>query len=206
MSWLKKLFGKDKQKTQYNDSFGNLNEDKIKRLNEISDKLLADRIIMLGTPIDDSVAQRVVAQLLFLEHESTDKDISLYLNSPGGSITASFAIYDTIKSLKADVTTICLGQAAGTAAILLSAGAKGKRFVQPSSRIVIYKPKIFPNSQQNPGTVKKELERMKNLIMKTVADETTLHPEQVFSMMRSDTILSAEEAVEYGFADEILSK
>jgi len=205
MGWLKKLFGKDK-KTWYEDSFGELSEDKIERLNELSNKLLADRIIMIGTPIDDSVAQTVVAQMLFLEQESPDKDISLYLNSPGGSITASFAIYDTIKFLKPDVTTVCLGQAAGTAAFLLAAGAKGKRFIQSSSRIIIYKPKISADAEHDVITLQKELVRMRELIVNTLVEETKMTPEKAQSIIERDTILSADEAIELGFADEFFRK
>ena len=206
MSWFKRLFGKEKGENWYKGSFGDLSEDKISRLNELSNKLLADRIIMIGTPLDDSVAETVIAQMLYLENESADKNINLYLNSPGGSVTASFAIYDTIKTLKPEITTICLGQAGGTAAILLAAGAKGKRFVQPSSRIVIYKPQTSFDSRQNPKTMQTEFSRIKDLIAGTIADETNLHPEQVLDLMQKDTILSAHEAIEYGFADEILKK
>jgi ATP-dependent Clp protease protease subunit len=206
MSLFKRLFRNEKDNDWYQGSFGDLSKDKISRPNELSNKLLADRIIMIGTPIDDAVAQTVLAQMIYLESESSDKNINLYLNSPGGSITASFAIYDTIKSLKPEITTICLGQAGGTTAILLAAGAKGKRFIQPSSCIVINRPQMPADNLQDPIAAQKELARIKDLIGKTIADETNLHPERVFALMRKDTILSAEEAVEYGFADEILKK
>ena len=132
-------------------------ESKSERATEIQEKLLEDRIIFLGTPIDDVVANEVIAKMLYLEYKSPNKDINLYINSLGGSITSSFAIYDTIKSINPDVATVCVGQAAGTGAILLAGGKQGKRFAQPSSRIVIYKPKIPSNNEQDPKTVQKEL-------------------------------------------------
>jgi ATP-dependent Clp protease, protease subunit len=210
MSRFKKLFQKEAQKNRFGNSFGNLADDRINRLNEVSNKLLADRIIFLGTPIDDTIAQTVISQMLFLEHQSSDEDINLYINSPGGSVTASFAIYDTIKSINPDVATICVGQASGTAAVLLASGAKGKRFAQPSSRIVIYKPKMPVGDAwetiAEKRTRQKELKRMKQLLVKTLTEETNQSPKTILSIMRDDTIFSARDAIDFGFVDDIIRK
>ena len=163
-----------------------------------------------GTPIDDTTAQIVIAQMLYLEHQSPTADINLYINSPGGSVVSSFAIYDTIKSIRPDVTTICVGQASGTAAVLLAGGAKGKRFAQPSSRIVVYKLKMpqktEPVSETERRTHQDELKRMKQLLVKTLVEETLQSPKKILSIMRENTILSAEKAIEYGFVDAIVRK
>ena len=200
MSWIRKIF-----------SIQNAPENAPKnRADEITDKLLSDRIIFLGTPIDDTTAQIVIAQMLYLEHQSPTADINLYINSPGGSVVSSFAIYDTIKSIRPDVTTICVGQASGTAAVLLAGGAKGKRLAQPSSRIVVYKLKMpqktEPVSETERRTHQDELKRMKQLLVKTLVKETLQSPKKILSIMREDTILSAEKAIEYGFVDAIVRK
>ena len=200
MSWIRKIF-----------SIQNAPENAPKnRADEITDKLLSDRIIFLGTPIDDTTAQIVIAQMLYLEHQSPTADINLYINSPGGSVVSSFAIYDTIKSIRPDVTTICVGQASGTAAVLLAGGAKGKRFAQPSSRIVVYKLKMpqktEPVSETERRTHQDELKRMKQLLVKTLVEETLQSPKKILSIMRENTILSAEKAIEYGFVDAIVRK
>jgi ATP-dependent Clp protease, protease subunit len=185
-------------------------DSKLERANQILDKLLADRIIFLGTPIDDVVAERIIAEMLYLDDRNSTEDINFYLNSPGGAVTASFAIYDTIKSLKSEVTTICVGKAIGTACILLAGGVKGKRFVMPSGRVSIHH--LEMNLDDERFTVSErltriaELERMKKLLVKTLTRETKLTPRQIYSMMQSDRILSATEAIEAGFADAIVTK
>jgi ATP-dependent Clp protease protease subunit len=197
MSWFNKLFGKNGQNP-------------VKSEDEISDKLLADRIIFLGSAIDDTVAETVIAKMLFLEHQSPDEDINFYINSPGGSISASFAIYDTIKSIKPDVATICVGQAGGTAAILAAAGCKSKRFAQPSSRFIFFKVKAHKEislmEQVEKITYQNELKRMKYLVVGTFVKETGQSPKKILAAMKKDTILSADEAIEFGLVDAIVSK
>jgi len=177
---------------------------------EIANKLLADRIIFIGTPIDDAAAEKTIAQMLFLEHQSPNEDINLYINSPGGSITASFAIYDTIKSIKPDVATICVGQAGGTAAILAAGGSRGKRFAQPSSRFIFFKVRAPENvsvmGNFEKDTYQKELKRMKRLVVNTLAAETGQPFKKVLAAMREDTIFSADEALEFGLIDAIVTK
>lgn len=183
-------------------------ESRLERASQIQDRLLADRIIFLGTPIDDQVANDIIAKMLYLEYESSTTDINFYINSPGGSVTATFAIYDTIKSIKPDVTTVCIGQASGTAALLIASGAKGKRFAQPSCRFLINRlrgPDKLSHGedffiQQN------ELERMRKLLVKTFAEESGKSPKLFVNALRSEVILSAQGAVEYGLVDAIIEK
>jgi ATP-dependent Clp protease, protease subunit len=185
-------------------------ESKSEKASEIKDKLLEDRIVFLGTPIDDAAAEDVIARFLYLEHKSPREDINFYINSPGGSITASFAIYDTIKSITPDVATICVGQAGGTAAILAASGTKGKRFALVSSRFLIFAVradrKIDSMSETDEITYLKEIERMKHLVADTLIKETGQSPAAIRSAMRGDLILPADKAIEFGLVDEIVRR
>ena len=182
-------------------------ESKPKRASEIQDKLLADRIIFLGTPIDDVVANEVIAKLLYLEHRSSTEDINLYINSPGGAVTATLAIHDTIKYIKPDVATVCIGQASGVAALLIASGTKGKRFAQPSSRFLLNRLTGGKATHgENIITHQNELERMKRLLVKAFVEETGKSPKIFLKALAHEVILSPEEALEYGLIDEILKK
>jgi ATP-dependent Clp protease protease subunit len=173
---------------------------------DIYSRLLKERIIFLGTPIDDTVANLMMAQLLHLESEDPDKDISIYINSPGGEITGLFAIYDTIQYIKPDVSTICIGQAASAAAVLLAAGAKGKRFVLPHSRILIHQPHGGASGQAVDIAIQaKEITRMRELLDNILAYHTGQPVEKIAGDTDRDFIMSAIEAKEYGIVDEILS-
>jgi ATP-dependent Clp protease protease subunit len=173
---------------------------------DIYSRLLKERIIFLGTPIDDTVANLMMAQLLHLESEDPDKDISIYINSPGGEITGLFAIYDTIQYIKPDVSTICIGQAASAAAVLLAAGTKGKRFVLPHSRILIHQPHGGASGQAVDIAIQaKEITRMRELLDNILAHHTGQSVEKIAGDTDRDFIMSAIEAKEYGIIDEILS-
>ena len=173
---------------------------------DIYSRLLKERIIFLGTPIDDTVANLMMAQLLHLESEDPDKDISIYINSPGGEITGLFAIYDTIQYIKPDVSTICIGQAASAAAVLLAAGSKGKRFVLPHSRILIHQPHGGASGQAVDIAIQaKEITRMRELLDNILAHHTGQTVEKIAGDTDRDFIMSAIEAKEYGIVDEILS-
>ena len=173
---------------------------------DIYSRLLKERIIFLGTPIDDTVANLMMAQLLHLESEDPDKDISIYINSPGGEITGLFAIYDTIQYIKPDVSTICIGQAASAAAVLLAAGAKGKRFELPHSRILIHQPHGGASGQAVDIAIQaKEITRMRELLDNILAYHTGQPVEKIAGDTDRDFIMSAIEAKEYGIVDEILS-
>jgi ATP-dependent Clp protease protease subunit len=173
---------------------------------DIYSRLLKERIIFLGTPIDDTVANLMMAQLLHLESEDPDKDISIYINSPGGEITGLFAIYDTIQYIKPDVSTICIGQAASAAAVLLAAGTKGKRFVLPHSRILIHQPHGGASGQAVDIAIQaKEITRMRELLDNILAHHTGQPVEKIAGDTDRDFIMSAIEAKEYGIIDEILS-
>src|SRR5256885_1231319 len=174
---------------------------------DIYSRLLKDNIIFLGTPIDDQIANLIVAQLLFLEAEDPEKDISLYINSPGGSITAGMAIYDTMQFIRPDVTTICVGQCAPMGALLLTAGAKGKRFALPNSRILIHQPSISGISGQA-SDVKihaEEIIRMRELTSQIIAKHTGQPFETVERDVERDRIMSAMQAKEYGLIDEVIA-
>lgn len=172
---------------------------------DIYSRLLSQRIIFLGTPVDDEVANLIMAQLLHLESEDPDKDIALYINSPGGSITSLFAIYDTMHYIKPDVTTICMGQAASAAAVLLAAGTKGKRFALPHARILLHQPSGGAQGQASDiEVVAKEILRMRNLLNKLLAQSTGQSEEKISDDTDRDFILTAEEAKEYGLLDEII--
>ncbi len=170
-------------------------------------KLFEDRIIFLGTPITDDVANAVMAQLLCLQSMDADRQISMYINSPGGSFTALTAIYDTMHFIKPDVQTICLGQAASAAAVLLAAGAKGKRLALPNSRILIHQPATEGGYGQSSDLEiqAKEILRIRSLMEHMLADDTKQTVEQVSKDIERDKYLTAQEAVEYGIIDEILT-
>lgn len=173
---------------------------------DIFSRLLKDRIVFIGGPIDDTVSHLVVAQLLFLEAEDPDKDIHLYINSPGGVVTAGMAIYDTMQYIKPDVSTICLGQAASMGAFLLTAGAKGKRFALPYARIMIHQPLGGVQGQATEIEIHaKEILRMKDVLSKLLADHTGQPFEKVAQDTERDFFMSAQEAKEYGVVDEVIT-
>src|SRR6201989_753620 len=175
---------------------------------DIYSRLLKDNIIFLGTPIDDQIANLIVAQLLFLEAEDPEKDINLYINSPGGSVTAGLAIYDTMQFIRPDVTTICVGMCAAMGAVLLSAGAKGKRFALPNSRILIHQPALVGGDYGQASDIEiqaNEVLRMRTWLEETWADHSGRTVEQVRNDIERDKILSAAEAKEYGLIDEVLA-
>ena len=169
-------------------------------------KLFEDRIIMLGTPISDDVANAVMAQLMSLQAMDPDRDISIYINSPGGSFTALTAIYDTIRYIKPDVQTLCLGQAASAAAVLLAAGTPGKRLALPNSRILIHQPYTEGTFGQTSDIEiqANEILRMRELLEKLIADHSGKTPEEVNLDIERDKILTSQAAVEYGLIDSIL--
>ncbi|MDE2925635.1 MAG: ATP-dependent Clp protease proteolytic subunit [Acidobacteriota bacterium] len=178
------------------------------RAYDIYSRLLKDNIIFVGTPIDDNVANLVTAQLLFLEAEGPDKDISLYINSPGGSITAGLAIYDTMQFVKNDVTTICIGQAASMAALLLAAGAPGKRFALPHSRILIHQPTMSGLSGQatDIDIHAREILRMRDTTNRILAKHTKQTLRRIAKDVDRDFIMATPEAKEYGIIDMTIEK
>jgi ATP-dependent Clp protease protease subunit len=178
------------------------------RAYDIYSRLLRDNIIFIGTPIDDHVANLVTAQLLFLEAEDPEKDISLYINSPGGSITAGMAIYDTMQFVRPDVVTICIGQAASIAALLMAAGAPKKRFCLPNSRVLIHQPWLSGLSGQatDIDIHAKEILRMRTVLNRLLAHHTGLPLEKIERDVERDFIMDAEQAREYGLVDEIIHK
>jgi len=177
------------------------------RAYDIYSRLLRDRIVFLGTPIDDNVANAIIAQLLFLEADDPDKDINIYINSPGGSVTAGMAIYDTMQFVKPDITTICVGQAASMGALLLTAGTKGKRYSLPHSRILLHQPMGgFSGQASDIDIHAREIMRLKqdlNLILQE-------HTGQKLKRLQQDTdrdfFMSGEQALEYGVIDKVISK
>ena len=172
---------------------------------DIYSRLLKDNIIFLGTPIDDQIANLIVAQLLFLEAEDPEKDINLYINSPGGSITAGMAIYDTMQFIRPDVTTICVGQCASMGALLLGAGAKGKRFALPNSRILIHQPSGGSQGQATDIRIQaEEILRMRELTSQLIARHSGQTFDQVEKDVERDRILSPIQAKEYGLIDEVI--
>ena len=174
---------------------------------DIYSRLLKDRIVFLDGEINDISADLVVAQLLFLDGQDIEKDINLYINSPGGSVTAGLAIYDTIQHVKSDVQTICLGQAASMAALILTAGSQGKRMVLPSSRVLIHQPWGGAHGQaRDIGIRSKEIIRLKKMIIDYFVKHTGKSAEQVSADMERDFFMSANEAVSYGIADSILTR
>ena len=174
---------------------------------DIYSRLLKDRIVFLDGEIQDVTADLVVAQLLFLESEDPEKDISLYINSPGGSVTAGLAIYDTMQHVKPDVQTICMGQAASMGAVLLAGGAKGKRYSLPSSRVMIHQPWGGVKGQaRDIGIQAREIIRLKKLLITYFAQNTEKPEETIAADMERDFFMSAEESVEYGITDSILKR
>lgn len=176
------------------------------RTTSLLGKLLKERIILLGTAVDEHVANIIMAQLLHLESEDPDKDISLYINSPGGEITALMAIYDTMNFIRNDVSTICYGQAASAAAVILAAGAKGKRFALPNSRIMIHQPYSGAAGQASDIEIQaREIMRMRSMLDAILAKHTGQEIEKISKDTDRDFIMSAEEGVAYGILDEVIS-
>jgi ATP-dependent Clp protease, protease subunit len=176
------------------------------RAYDIYSRLLKDRIIFLGTPINDTVANIVVAQLLFLQAEDPDKDIHLYINSPGGSITAGMAIYDTMQFIKPDVSTICIGMAASMGAFLLAAGAKGKRFALPNSEVMIHQPLGGAQGQASDIEIAaKRILRMREHLNRILAERTGQPLERIQKDTDRDNFLTAQEALEYGLIDKVIT-
>jgi len=172
---------------------------------DIYSRLLKERIIFLGTGIDDTVANLVIAQLLFLQSDDPEKDISLYINSPGGIVTAGLAVYDTMQFLKCDITTYCVGQAASMAAVLLAAGTKGKRFALPNSRIMIHQPIGGAQGQAVDINIQaQEIMRMKQVLNEILARHSGNKVATLEKDTDRDNFMSAEEAVKYGLVDEVV--
>lgn len=175
------------------------------RAYDIFSRLLKDRILFIGTPIDDADSNLVIAQLLFLEAEDPDKDIHIYINSPGGSVTASLAIYDTMQYIKPAIETICMGQAASGAALLLAAGAKGKRYALPHARIMIHQPYGGAQGQASDIQIQaKEILRMRHELDRIIASHTGQPLERIEKDSDRDFFMSPEEAKEYGLIDEVI--
>lgn len=173
---------------------------------DIYSRLLKEGIIFIGEPITDYVANLVVSQLLFLESEDPERDISLYINSPGGSVTAGLAIYDTMQLVKPDVSTICVGQAASMGAFLLAGGAKGKRFTLPNSRILIHQPLGGAQGQASDIEIHaKEILRLREMLNKMLAKNTGQSLKRINEDTDRDYIMGAEEAVKYGLVDEVIA-
>jgi ATP-dependent Clp protease protease subunit len=176
------------------------------RAYDIYSRLLKDNIIFLGRAIDDDVANLIIAQMLFLEVENPEKDISIYINSPGGSVTAGFAIYDAMQHVKPDIVTLCVGQAASFAAVLLAGGAKGKRFILPNSRVLIHQPWVqgIGGQQSDIEIHAKDLMRMRGRLDEILAQHTGKSVEEINNDTERDKILEAQEAVEYGLVDQVM--
>jgi len=176
------------------------------RAYDLYSRLLKENIIFLGTAIDDTIANLICAQLLHLESENPDKDISIYINSPGGDITALFAIYDTMRFIKPDLSTICFGQAASAAAVLLAAGAPGKRLALPHTRVLLHQPWGQAGGQATDVELAaKEILRMRILLDEILAQHTGQDPAKIHKDTERDFVLSAQEAKEYGIIDEVIS-
>jgi len=178
---------------------------RVERAYDIYSRLLKDRIIFIGTPVDDNIANVVIAQLLFLQMEDVSKDISLYINTPGGAITAGLAIYDTIQFIKCDVATYCVGQAASLGALLLCAGTKGKRFALPNSRIMIHQPwGGVQGSAEDISIQTKEILRLRTKVNEILSSHTGKSLNEIREDTDRDFFMSAPEAKEYGILDEVL--
>ncbi|MGH9357420.1 MAG: ATP-dependent Clp endopeptidase proteolytic subunit ClpP [Terriglobia bacterium] len=178
------------------------------RAYDIYSRLLRDNIIFIGTPIDDNIANLATAQLLFLDAEDPEKDVQLYINSPGGSVTAGMAIYDTMQFIRADVATICIGQAASAAALLLAAGTRGKRYALPNSRVLIHQPSMGGLSGQatDIDIHAREILRMRSNINEIMAKHTGQSMEKIEHDVERDFWMNAPQARDYGMVDEIISK
>jgi ATP-dependent Clp protease protease subunit len=177
------------------------------RAYDIYSRLLKDNIIFIGTPIEDNLANLVVAQLLFLEAEDPEKEISIYINSPGGVVTAGLAIYDTLQFIRPDVTTYCIGQAASMAAVLLAAGTPGKRFALPNSRVIIHQPSGGATGQATDINIQaKEILRTRQRLNEILAKHTGQDIAKIEQDVERDFIMTAEVAREYGIIDQVISK
>ena len=175
------------------------------RTYDIFSRLLKDRIVFIDGEINDAMADLVVAQILFLESENPEKDISIYINSPGGAVTAGLAIYDTMKYVKCDIQTICMGQAASMAAILLAGGTKGKRYALPSSRVMIHQPRGGVEGQESDISIlAKEIIRLKKLSIEYLAKDTGKSTDKIAEDIERDFFMSAAEAAEYGVIDYVM--
>ena len=176
------------------------------RAYDLYSRLLRENIIMLGTPIDDTIANLICAQLIFLESENPDKDINIYINSPGGDITALFAIYDTMRFIKNDIATICLGQAASAAAVLLAAGTKGKRLALPHARVLLHQPygQTGYGQAADIELAAKEILRMRTLLEEIISTHTGQDVDRIHRDTDRDFVMSADEAKEYGIIDEVI--
>ncbi len=175
------------------------------RTTDIYSRLLKDRIVFINGEINDDTADLAIAQILFLESENPDKDISIYINSPGGSVTAGLALYDTMQYVKCDIQTICMGQAASMAAILLAGGTEGKRYALPSSRVMIHQPRGGVEGQESDiARLSKEIIRLKKLSIDYLAKHTKKDFDQVAADIERDFFMSAEEAKNYGIIDHVM--
>lgn len=173
---------------------------------DIFSRLLKERIIFIGTPIDDEIANLIIAQMLFLEAEDSGKDINMYINSPGGVVTAGLAIYDTIQYIKSPITTICIGQAASMGALLLCSGAKGKRFALPNARIMIHQPLGGAQGQATDIEIQtQEILRIKKLVNSVLAKHSGQPIEKIIKDTDRDFYMSAEEALKYGLIDQVIT-
>ncbi|MFM9226290.1 MAG: ATP-dependent Clp protease proteolytic subunit [Actinomycetota bacterium] len=177
------------------------------RAYDLYSKLLKENIIFLGTPIDDTIANLVCAQLIHLESENPDRDINIYINSPGGDITALFAIYDTMQFIKNDIATICLGQAASAAAVLLAAGTKGKRLALPHSRVLLHQPygQVGYGQVTDLEIAAREILRMRDLLEEILASHTGQPIERIHTDTDRDFVMEANEALAYGIIDDVIS-
>lgn len=177
------------------------------RVYDLYSRLLKENIIFLGTPIDDTIANLICAQLIHLESENPDRDINIYINSPGGDITSLFAIYDTMQFIKNDIATICLGQAASAAAVLLAAGTKGKRLALPHSRVMLHQPygQVGYGQVTDLELAAKEILRMRDLLEEILAKHTGQSIEKIHVDTDRDFVIEAYEAVEYGIIDDVIS-
>ena len=177
---------------------------------DIFSRLLSDRIIILGEEVSEASAGAIVAQLLFLEAEDPDKDIQLYINSPGGSVSAGFAIYDTMQYIRCDVSTVCIGMAASFGAFLLAGGTKGKRFALPNAEIMIHQPAIHGNGVQGQATdiqiISEKMQRSKQRLNRILAQNTGKTEEEIKRDTERDNYMSAQEALEYGIIDKIFNQ
>jgi ATP-dependent Clp protease protease subunit len=178
----------------------------VERAYDIYSRLLKDGVIFLGSAIDDNVANVIIAQLLFLEADDPEKDVSIYINSPGGVISAGMAIYDTMRFIKNDVVTICIGQAASMAAILLAAGTKGKRFALPNSKVIIHQPLGGFEGQATDILIQaEEIRKVKEKVIEILAGHTGQKTEKVALDIERDYIMSADEAMKYGIIDTVIN-
>ena len=181
------------------------NDGRGERSYDIYSRLLKDRIIFLGGEIEDNIANSIIAQLLFLDAQDKEKDIVMYINSPGGVVTSGLAIYDTMRHIKADVSTVCVGQAASMGAVLLSAGTKGKRYSLPNSRVMIHQPSGGARGQATDIQIQaKEIEKLKKRLNEILSEPTGKNIEEIYTDTERDNFMSAEEALTYGIIDKIL--